>query len=95
MSTEDKVICSGLLTFIMVIVGLLIWGNVYKEIPTRYYSDVEKWSEDWPEVRGMILDATADGFIDNHEYRQIENTIIDIKKQRSIRNMNRERKEKQ
>ena len=95
MNTEEKAICSTILATVIVVVSLLVWGNVYKEIPAYCYSHVEKWSEDWPEVRGMILDATANGFIDNAEYRQIENTIIDIKKQRSIQNMNRERKEKQ
>ena len=84
--SEDRIFCSIVLAVVTTVASLLVWGNVYKEIPACEYRDIENWSKNYPEIHGMILDATADGCVDNYEYRQIDYAIADIKKRKHIQN---------
>ncbi len=87
-SKETIIVGLVVVCFFIGVVWLLSWATWHKEIPLYEYKHIEKWSKTCPEIRGMVLDATADGFIDNSEYRQIENEVDEIIKQQSIRNMN-------
>lgn len=87
-STEDKMLFSGFISIVIGLACLITWAIWYAEIPLYEYKHIEKWSKTHPEIQGMVLDATANGFIDNSEYRQIKNEVNEIDKQQSIRNMN-------
>ena len=73
---EDSCWClCGLMSIpgVFCLVGLCSYWASFDEIIPQKYSEVDRWVQEVPSLKPMVVEAMKEGHINRHEYNKIEN----------------------